>query len=186
MTLCEKDNTHTCVHFTRLESCKCDSCRVGRLPCFDCVIELCRPSFLEIMCQCFVAVCTTHDAIFLGVNCVLGSLPSWTMNIVCARDGEQGETQPYLLTVIYSVLVQTLPTEQATQALTDSFSRGHDPSGHACKARPLTIVAWTSLSVSMSMSSWCFLWLLQLMDIRDVAIKRKEVEHLWQGGRVKC
>ena len=46
-----------------------------------------------------------------------------------------------------SVLVQTLPTEQVTPALTDSSSRGHDPYTHACKARPLTTVGWTSLSV---------------------------------------
>ena len=32
------------------------------------------------------------------------------------------------------------------------FSRGHDPFAHACKARPLTIVGWTSLSVSLSLS----------------------------------
>ena len=48
--------------------------------------------------------------------------------------------------------VQTLPTEQATPALTDSFSRGYGPSAHACKARPLTYVGWTSLSVSMSIN----------------------------------
>ena len=30
------------------------------------------------------------------------------------------------------------------------FSGGHDPFAHACKARPLTIVGWTSLSVSLS------------------------------------
>ena len=46
--------------------------------------------------------------------------------------------------------VHTLPTEQATPALTDSFSRGHDPSAHACKARPLTVVGWTSLSVNVN------------------------------------
>ena len=51
------------------------------------------------------------------------------------------------------MLVQTLPTAQVTPALTDSFSRGHDPFAHACKARPLTIVGWTSLSVSLSLSS---------------------------------
>ena len=45
------------------------------------------------------------------------------------------------------VQVQTLPTAQATPALTDSFSRGYDPYTHACKARPLTTVGWTSLSV---------------------------------------
>ena len=49
--------------------------------------------------------------------------------------------------VINGVCVQTLPTAQATPALTDSFSRGHDPFAHACKARPLTIVGWISLSV---------------------------------------
>ena len=57
-----------------------------------------------------------------------------------------------LLTVINSVYVQTFPTEQATPAFTDSFSRGHDPFAHACKARPLTIVGRTSLSVSLSLS----------------------------------
>ena len=45
------------------------------------------------------------------------------------------------------VQVQTLPTAQATPAPTDSFSRGYDPHTHACKARPLTTVGWTSLSV---------------------------------------
>ena len=52
-----------------------------------------------------------------------------------------------LHTVINSVYVQTLPTEQATPALTDFFSRGHDPFAHACEARPLTIVGWTFLNV---------------------------------------
>ena len=33
------------------------------------------------------------------------------------------------------------------------FSRGHDPFAHACEARPLTIVGWISLSVSLSLSS---------------------------------
>ena len=47
------------------------------------------------------------------------------------------------------MLVQTLSSEQAAPALTDSFSRGHDPSAHACKARPLTFVGWTSLGVSI-------------------------------------
>ena len=42
--------------------------------------------------------------------------------------------------------VQTLPTAQVTPALTDSFSWGHDPYTHAGKARPLTVVGWTSLS----------------------------------------
>ena len=46
------------------------------------------------------------------------------------------------------VQVQTLPTAQVTSALTDSFfSWGYDPYTHACKARPLTTVGWTSLSV---------------------------------------
>ena len=57
-----------------------------------------------------------------------------------------------LHTVINSVYVQTLPTEQATTALTDFVPRGHYPFAHACKARPLPIVGWTSLSVS-SLSS---------------------------------
>ena len=47
--------------------------------------------------------------------------------------------------------VQTLPTEQATSVVTDFFSRGHDPYAPACKARPLTIVGRTSLSVSLSL-----------------------------------
>ena len=50
-------------------------------------------------------------------------------------------------TVINCVQVQNLPTAQVTPALTDSFSWGHDPFTHACKARPLTVVGWTSLSV---------------------------------------
>ena len=48
-----------------------------------------------------------------------------------------------LHTVINSVYVQTLPTEQATSVVTDFFSRGHDPFAHACEARPLTIVGRT-------------------------------------------
>ena len=43
-------------------------------------------------------------------------------------------------TVINSVQVHILPTVQLPSALTDSFSWGHDPFTHACKARPLTIV----------------------------------------------
>ena len=46
----------------------------------------------------------------------------------------------HIHTVINSVYVETLPTEQATPALTDSFSRGHDPFALACKARSLTSV----------------------------------------------
>ena len=45
------------------------------------------------------------------------------------------------------VQVQALPTEQAAPALTDSFSRGYDPYTYACKARPLTPVGRTSLSL---------------------------------------
>ena len=45
------------------------------------------------------------------------------------------------------VQVLALSTEQAAPVLTDSFSRGHDPFTHACKARPLTDVDWTFLSV---------------------------------------
>ena len=41
-----------------------------------------------------------------------------------------------------------LPTAQVTPALTNSFSRVHDPFAHASEARPLTTVGWTSLSVS--------------------------------------
>ena len=57
-----------------------------------------------------------------------------------------------LHTVINSVQVHTLSTAQVASALTDFFSRGLDPFAHACKARPLTIVGWTSLSVSLSLS----------------------------------
>ena len=52
-----------------------------------------------------------------------------------------------LHTVINSVYVQNLSTEQATLVVTDSFSWGYDPYTHACKARPLTTVGRTSLSV---------------------------------------
>ena len=46
------------------------------------------------------------------------------------------------------VQVQTLPTAQAASALTDSFFVGlYDPYNHPCKARPLTTVGRTSLSV---------------------------------------
>ena len=43
--------------------------------------------------------------------------------------------------------VHTLPTAQVPSALTDSFAWCHDTFTHACKARPLTVVGWTSLSV---------------------------------------
>ena len=43
--------------------------------------------------------------------------------------------------------IVSLPTVQAAPALTDSFSRGCNPNTHACKARPLTTVGRTSLSV---------------------------------------
>ena len=45
------------------------------------------------------------------------------------------------------VQVQTLPTEKAAPVLTDSFSHRYDPYTDACKARPLTTVGRTSLSV---------------------------------------
>ena len=43
--------------------------------------------------------------------------------------------------------VHTLPTAQVPSVLTDSFSWSHDPFTHACKARPVTVVGWTSLGV---------------------------------------
>ena len=52
------------------------------------------------------------------------------------------------------VQVQTLPTEQAAPVLTDSFSRGYGPNAHASKARPLTTVGQTSLSVIMIIKVW--------------------------------
>ena len=51
-----------------------------------------------------------------------------------------------LHTVINSVYVQNLPTEQATSVVT-FFSQGYDTYTHTCKARPLTTVGRTSLSV---------------------------------------
>ena len=45
--------------------------------------------------------------------------------------------------------MQTLSTEQAAPALTDSSWRWHDPSAHLCKVRPPTFVGWTSLSVNV-------------------------------------
>ena len=45
------------------------------------------------------------------------------------------------------VQVQTVPTAQATPALTAYSSRGYDPYTHSCKARPQTTVGWTSLIV---------------------------------------
>ena len=50
------------------------------------------------------------------------------------------------------VQVQTLPTAQVTPALQDSLSWGYDPNTHARKARPLTTVGWTSLSVIVIVS----------------------------------
>ena len=55
-----------------------------------------------------------------------------------------------LHTVINSVYVQTLPTEQASPALRLFFAGSSF--AHACKARPPTIVGGTSLSVSLSLS----------------------------------
>ena len=43
--------------------------------------------------------------------------------------------------------MHTLPTAQVPSASTDSFSWCLDPFTHACEARPLTVVGWTSLSV---------------------------------------
>ena len=73
-------------------------------------------------------------------------------------------------TVINSVYVQTLPTEQVPSALTDSFSWGHDPFTHACKARPLTVVGWTSLSVIVIV----------------IVIVRKSVCHISNLCRMPC
>ena len=46
------------------------------------------------------------------------------------------------------------PSQQCKchQLKTDFFSWGHDPVTHASKARPLTDVGWTNLSVSLSFS----------------------------------
>ena len=57
-----------------------------------------------------------------------------------------------LHTVINSVYVQNLPTEQATSVVTEFFV-GYDPYTHACKARPLTTVGRTSLSVIIIINS---------------------------------
>ena len=57
-----------------------------------------------------------------------------------------------LHTVINSAYVQILPTEQATSVVTDFFSWGYDPYTHACKARHLTTVGRTSLSVIIIIS----------------------------------
>ena len=51
------------------------------------------------------------------------------------------------LHTVACVQVQTLPMAQDTPVLTDSFSQGHDPYTHACRARPLSTDGWTSLSV---------------------------------------
>ena len=63
------------------------------------------------------------------------------------------------------VQVQALPTEQAAPVLTDSLSQGYDPYTHACKARPLTTVGRTSLSVIIIIvllfSAWVFLFWLK-------------------------
>ena len=57
-----------------------------------------------------------------------------------------------LHSVINSVQVRILPTVQVPSAFTDFFSWGDDPYTRACKARPLTVVGWTFLSVSLSLS----------------------------------
>ena len=53
------------------------------------------------------------------------------------------------------VQVQTLPIAQVTLALTDSFSWVYDSYTHACKARPLTTVGWTSLNVIVIVIASC-------------------------------
>ena len=58
-----------------------------------------------------------------------------------------------LHTVINSVCVCANLANRASHTSSNRlFSRGHDPFAHACEARPLTIVGWTSLSVSLSLS----------------------------------
>ena len=65
----------------------------------------------------------------------------------------------FLLCSMYCTLSSTVctckPCQQSKpqQPLQTLFSRGHDPFAHACKARPLTIVGRTSLSVSLSLSA---------------------------------
>ena len=95
------------------------------------------------------------------VKCVLGEMQVgeqgawglWRSTWGSGRGEERvGVVREANHTVINSVYVQTLPTEQATSVVTVFFSRDHDPFAHACKARPLTTVGWTSLSVSLSMS----------------------------------
>ena len=53
----------------------------------------------------------------------------------------------YFHMVINCVQVHTLPTAQVPSAFADYFSWCHEPFTHACKARPPTVVGWTSLSV---------------------------------------
>ena len=50
--------------------------------------------------------------------------------------------------------MHTLPRVRGKTASPDSFLLGYDPFTHACEARPLTIVGWTSLGVSLSLSLW--------------------------------
>ena len=57
----------------------------------------------------------------------------------------------FLLCSMYCTL--SFANRASTSVVTDFFSRGHDPFAHACNARPLTIVGWTSVSVSCHVMS---------------------------------
>ena len=72
------------------------------------------------------------------------------------------------------VQVHTLPTAQVMPALTDSFSWDYESYSHACKARPLTTVGWTSLSVIVIVIAACSLDLL----IRDLVKEARGVGFL--------
>ena len=64
-----------------------------------------------------------------------------------------------------------------------SFSRGHDPFAHAChacKARPLSIVGWTALSVSLSLSlSWNAIHFILIDLIACSCFLSTYLIHLW-------
>ena len=113
-----------------------------------------------------MSYCTCHT---LPPAVLLSSWILWPPSLRCTESEDSSDLnsenlyqqQPvFLIFHVFRLVIrctaqchlQTLPTVQATPALTDSFSRGHDHFAHAWKVRPLTFVGWTSLSVSLSLS----------------------------------
>ena len=83
------------------------------------------------------------------------------------------------------VQVQTLPTEQAAPALTDSFSRVYDPYTHACKARPPMTVGRTSLSVIVNSGLELFK-IRQAHTLRTPPSPRQIADCIDEGKAANC